>query len=61
VCGRWYRALGSSHSWRTHGVTADEYRDLVGLRPRHALCRSARQPALVVPELLGQGEGAASE
>lgn len=37
LCGGWYRALGSSHLWRTHGVTADAYRDLVGLRPRHAL------------------------
>jgi hypothetical protein len=37
LCGGWYRALGSSHLWRTHGVTADAYRDLVGLRPRHPL------------------------
>lgn len=37
LCGGWYRALGSSHLWRIHGVTADEYRDLVGLRPRHPL------------------------
>ncbi|HTE64608.1 MAG TPA: MucR family transcriptional regulator [Solirubrobacteraceae bacterium] len=37
LCGGWYRALGSSHLSRTHGVTADEYRELVGLRPRHPL------------------------
>jgi hypothetical protein len=37
LCGGWYRALGSSHLRRTHGVTADEYRELVGLRPRHPL------------------------
>jgi hypothetical protein len=37
LCGGWYRALGSSHLSRVHGVTADEYRELVGLRPRHQL------------------------
>jgi predicted transcriptional regulator len=34
-CGGWYRVLGSTHVSRTHGLTADEYRDLLGLRPRH--------------------------
>ena len=37
LCGGWYGALGSSHLSRVHGVTADEYRELVGLRPRHPL------------------------
>jgi hypothetical protein len=37
LCGGWYRALGSSHLWRIHGVTADECRELVGLRPRRPL------------------------
>jgi hypothetical protein len=37
VCGGWYRALAPTHLSRAHGVTADEYRELVGLRPRHPL------------------------
>src|SRR5215207_8328670 len=37
LCGGWYRALAPTHLSRAHGVTVDEYRDLVGLRPRHAL------------------------
>jgi ROS/MUCR transcriptional regulator protein len=37
LCGRWYRALGSNHLLHSHGMTADEYRELVGLRPRHPL------------------------
>jgi hypothetical protein len=37
LCGGWYRALAPTHLTRAHGLTADEYRDLVGLRPRHAL------------------------
>jgi hypothetical protein len=37
LCGRWYRALTATHLARAHGVTADEYRVLVGLRPRHSL------------------------
>lgn len=30
-CGRWYRHLGN-HVARTHGLTADEYRSIFGLR-----------------------------
>jgi hypothetical protein len=37
LCGGWYRVLGSAHVPRAHGLTAEEYRELVGLRPRHAL------------------------
>ena len=37
LCGGWYRALGFRIMWRTQGLTADAYRELVGLRPRHAL------------------------
>jgi predicted transcriptional regulator len=37
VCGRWFRALASAHVWRAHGLSADAYRELVGLRPRHPL------------------------
>jgi len=37
LCGDWYRALAPTHLSRAHGLTADEYRKLVGLRPRHAL------------------------
>jgi hypothetical protein len=37
LCGAWYRALAPTHLARAHGVTADEYRVLVGLLPRHAL------------------------
>jgi predicted transcriptional regulator len=37
LCGRWYRALAPTHLARAHGVTADEYRVLVGLLPRHSL------------------------
>jgi hypothetical protein len=37
LCGRWYRALAPTHLSRAHGLTAEKYRELVGLRPRHAL------------------------
>jgi predicted transcriptional regulator len=37
VCGRWYRALASTHVSRAHGLSADAYRELVGLHPRHPL------------------------
>jgi hypothetical protein len=37
LCGRWFRALASTHVWRAHGLSADDYRELVGLRPRHPL------------------------
>jgi hypothetical protein len=37
LCGAWYRALAPTHLASAHGLTADEYRDLVGLRPRHSL------------------------
>src|SRR5688500_1445886 len=60
LCGRWFRALAPSHLSRAHGLTADDYRMLVGLLPRHALWapdlidshahrlreRLAREPAL---------------
>jgi hypothetical protein len=36
LCG-WYRSLAWMHLVHAHGVTADEYRVLVGLLPRHAL------------------------
>jgi len=31
LCGGWYRALAPTHLSRAHGLTADEYRKLVGL------------------------------
>jgi predicted transcriptional regulator len=34
-CGAWYRKLGPH--LRRHGLTADDYRREVGLRPRHPL------------------------
>ena len=37
LCGLWFRQLGSTHLPRAHGVTAERYRELVGLRPRHPL------------------------
>jgi hypothetical protein len=37
LCGRWYRDLGSSQLRFAHGLTAADYRVLVGLRPRHPL------------------------
>jgi hypothetical protein len=37
LCGAWYRALAPTHLFRAHGLTADAYRQLVGLRPRHSL------------------------
>jgi hypothetical protein len=37
LCGAWYRALAPTHLSRAHGLTADDYRELVGLRPRHSL------------------------
>lgn len=36
ICGRWYRFL-ANHVWRTHEVTADEYRALFGLAATHGL------------------------
>jgi hypothetical protein len=35
LCGQWHRKLGPH--LRRHGLTADEYRREVGLRPRHPL------------------------
>ena len=37
LCGRWYRHLGGAHLRGKHKISADEYRELVGLRPRHPL------------------------
>jgi hypothetical protein len=37
LCGRWFRLLGAAHLPYAHGLTAGEYRVLVGLRPRHPL------------------------
>ena len=37
LCGAWYRALAPTHVSRAHSLTADDYRELVGLRPRHSL------------------------
>jgi hypothetical protein len=37
LCGSWFRQLGSTHLPRAHGVTAEQYRELVGLLPRHPL------------------------
>ena len=37
LCGRWFRLLGAAHLPHAHGLTAAEYRVLVGLRPRHPL------------------------
>ena len=45
LCGRWYRDLASSHLPRAHQVSAIEYRELVGLRPRHPLQAPARSAA----------------
>lgn len=45
LCGRWYRDLASSHLPRGHQLTASEYRELVGLRPRHPLQAPARSAA----------------
>ena len=33
----WYRHLGGAHLRGKHEISADEYRELVGLRPRHPL------------------------
>jgi hypothetical protein len=37
LCGAWYRSLAPTHLARAHGITANEYRVLVGLLPRHSL------------------------
>jgi hypothetical protein len=37
LCGGWYRSLAPTHLARAHDMTADEYRVLVGLLPRHSL------------------------
>jgi hypothetical protein len=36
LCGRWFRALAPGHL-RRHDLTADEYREIAGLTPRHPL------------------------
>src|SRR3954447_26800005 len=38
LCGRWCRSLGA-HAAHGHGLTAVEYRALVGLQPRRSLDR----------------------
>jgi len=45
LCGRWYRDLASAHMRWVHQLTAGEYRELVGLRPRHPLQAPARSAA----------------
>jgi hypothetical protein len=45
LCGRWYRDLASAHVRWIHQLTASEYRELVGLRPRHPLQAPARSAA----------------
>jgi hypothetical protein len=37
LCGGWFRHIGSAHVLHAHGMTAAEYRQLVGLNPRRAL------------------------
>jgi hypothetical protein len=37
LCGGWFRHIGSAHVLHAHGMTAAEYRQLVGLNPRHPL------------------------
>src|SRR5918992_5849082 len=37
LCGGWFRHIGSVHVLHAHGMTAAEYRQLVGLNPRHPL------------------------
>jgi ROS/MUCR transcriptional regulator protein len=45
LCGHWYRILSSSHLLHAHGISASDYRQLVGLRPRHPLQAPARSAA----------------
>jgi hypothetical protein len=45
LCGSWFAQLGSVHLSRAHGVSAERYRELVGLRPRRPLWAPARRAA----------------
>lgn len=36
LCGKWFISLGT-HVWRTHGWTADDYREEFGLNRNHGL------------------------
>ena len=57
LCGQWHRKLGPH--LRRHGLTADEYRREIGLRPRHPLqtpSLSERQAA-VARALVAQHPG----
>src|SRR5215210_7929508 len=50
LCGRWYGLLAPRHLPKVHAMTAAQYRDLVGLNPRHPLqapVHSERQGALM--------------
>ena len=50
ICGRWYKGLGN-HAFKTHDLTADDYRDKFGLRWTTALLApesSARLSASIV-------------
>lgn len=43
ICGRWYRGL-NNHVWKTHGWTADDYREEFGLnRGQSLICEGTRQ------------------
>jgi hypothetical protein len=37
LCGGWFRTLASAHVLHAHGMTAADYKRLVGLNPRHPL------------------------
>src|SRR5918911_4025764 len=45
ACGGWFRSL-ATHAWRAHGLSADAYRALFGLRARTGLLGPALREAL---------------
>jgi hypothetical protein len=58
LCGQWHRKLGPH--LRRHGLTADEYRREMGLRPRHPLqtpSLSERQAAVARALVAAQHPG----
>jgi hypothetical protein len=48
LCGRWFAQLGSVHLPRAHGVSAERYRELIGLRPGRPLWAPGRRTAQAV-------------
>ena len=53
ICGEWFRGL-NNHVFRTHGCTADDYREEFGLnRNQSLICEGTKQKLAVANKKLG--------